>query len=259
MLVALHRLNRKSENSLFARLQTEPQKRGSRPTSKNYIASLCIAVFVCVLSQISLAEARTAERASSHNFVPVEETIEPATDDHSAEDLEPLAQTSACTNEGEIGCNIWEADRRIQYGFSKQDDSTKTINTIVTDGEGGLQVQLGNVKGLPSSTIEAIKVHEEEHITQFYRYADATSLALIENETKQGIPVAPLYFSDWLRAEIDAYAVEIEHYDHQLAQKPSRPLRKNIEANRTQSIGFRKMLVRALENHAEPSLLVEDK
>ena len=156
------------------------------------------------------------------------------------------SKTQNETAERNVGSNDTQ---KVRYQFSKQDDATKLINTIVTDGKGGLEVQLGNLKGMSAVTKGAIRVHEEEHIAQFYRTADARSLALIKNETKQGRPVAPAEYSDWIRAEIGAYAVEIQYYDDKLTEKLPRSYRANIEANRMQIDGFRNMLIRALERN----------
>ena len=156
-------------------------------------------------------------------------------------DFAPEAQNAAAGN----GAASAQRAHNIAYNLYNE---KKGINTIVTDGSGGLEVQLDNVNGLSEEVVEGVRVHEEEHIAQFYRGADAESRSAVANAPRSGLLVSPAQRVDRLRAEIGAYQVEINYYNNALKIKGlDRTVKKNLRVNRVQAKGALRRVERALE------------
>ncbi len=85
-------------------------------------------------------------------------------------------------------------NRKMQ--FEVLDKKRPVANTIVTDGKGGVKVQISKWvtrKNTSKVVIDGMRVHEEKHLSDFYLFVE--DLSFLEG-ARSGFPVAPKLFSD---------------------------------------------------------------
>lgn len=88
-------------------------------------------------------------------------------------------------------------------------DKNPALNTVVTDGKGGMMIQLGldtASSDAPSILIEALILHEAQHMEDIYNHA--TNLDLLDNQP-MGMLVGITSRSQRLIMERRAYRIEI--------------------------------------------------
>ncbi|MBB3228199.1 RHS repeat-associated protein [Luteibacter sp. Sphag1AF] len=101
-----------------------------------------------------------------------------------------------------------DPDGRASYALIPL--QAKNINTIVTDGKGGIQVYLGNARGMGRVVHEGVDRHENTHKSDFYTNCDQTCGILAD--AKAGLQIVVTSGdADAAASEVRASNVEIDY------------------------------------------------
>ena len=93
------------------------------------------------------------------------------------------------------------------------------INTVVTDGKGGLKVQVGSGNKAHRSIIDGIRKHENVHIEQIYRTTDPSTFEGLPEGLQIRFPENRT--QEWInQIEIEAYGAEADYLRGQLRRYP---------------------------------------
>jgi len=130
----------------------------------------------------------------------------------------------------------WE-DNNVDYQVRPATDAEKGYNTVVTDGKGGLKIQLNNTSGMVKPVVQAFKVHEEKHLSNALEKASPGSKEKFKNAA-EGEIITPVDAEDRNKDEISAYKAEVGDYNKSLKKSSLNENDKaNVKANKAQAEG----------------------
>ena len=113
-------------------------------------------------------------------------------------------------------------------------DFEKNQNTIVTDGKGGIKVQMNNVRNVSAPVTRAVQKHENTHKSNFENKASASAKESVA-KAEAGLIVTPAGADDRNKDEISAYTAEVKDYNKSLSDSTvtaDKSLEKNVRANK---------------------------
>lgn len=132
------------------------------------------------------------------------------------------------------------------YGFIDPDGratyrtyqlTNRNINTIVTDGKGGIKVYLGNTAGMGPIVREGVTRHEETHIADFHNNCDKTCGVVQGAEAGLGIGIVEP--AEAAASEVRASDVEIDYLGDEKAKPRNGSEKPAIETRIRQMTQYR--------------------
>lgn len=120
----------------------------------------------------------------------------------------------------------------VLYKLPNQD-----VNTIVTDGKGGIELHLGNTGGMGRIVLQGVTLHEGSHRTDFYKNCDKTCGIL--KDAPAGLAIGIDGPADAAASEVRASNTEIDYLKGEKNKARNRDEKPAIERRSVQMTQYR--------------------
>lgn len=122
----------------------------------------------------------------------------------------------------------------------------QNVNTIVTDGKGGIKLHLGNANNMGRVVLEGLTRHEGTHRSDFYTNCDQTCGILKDAPANQQIKIDGLL--DANRSEVRASNVELDYLKAEKNKLRNQKEKPDIESREKQMTEYRDVRQKVIDD-----------
>jgi hypothetical protein len=126
----------------------------------------------------------------------------------------------------------------------------QNVNTIVTDGKGGIKLHLGNANNMGRVVLEGLTRHEGTHRSDFYTNCDQTCGILKDAPAEQQIQIKGMI--DASKSEVRATNVELDYLKTEKNKLRNQREKPDIETREKQMEQYRKDNQKIIDDNSEP-------